>query len=160
MINKVCETKLTRYLDQQQVTFRLLHHQTPATTIEDAASQRGICPSQMVKCILLQDMGGQLALACAPGDKSVDPKKVRSLLQWRRMTCVNMKNVELITGYQIGTVTPLLLKTPMPVIFDHQILQHPVVTISSGSSMAGIAIQTQDLIKLVQPTFAHIQREE
>ncbi len=160
MTNKVHETKLTRYLNDQQVDFHLLHHQTPATTIEDAANQRGITPSQMVKCILLRDMSGQLALACAPGDKSVDPKKVRSLLQWRRMTCVNMKDVESITGYQIGTVTPLLLKTPMPIIFDHQILQHPVVTISSGSSMAGIALQTQDLIKLIQPTFAHIQRDE
>lgn len=160
MTNKVSETKLTQFLEQQQVAFRLLHHQTPATTIEDAANQRGITTNQMVKCILLRDMGGKLALACAPGDKSVDPKKVRTFLQWRRMTCVNMKDVESITGYQIGTVTPLLLKTSMPVIFDHQILEQPVVTISSGSSMAGIALQTHDLIQLCCPSFAHIQREE
>ncbi len=158
-MNKVTETVITRYLVQQQVNFRLLHHKTPATTIEDAAQQRGILPSQMVKCILLRDMGGQLALACAPGDRNVDPKKVRALLQWRRMTCVDLTDVESITGYRIGTVTPLLLKTPMPIIFDHQITQHSLVTISSGSTMAGIAIATNDLIQLCQPTFADIQRE-
>ncbi len=154
----VQQTRLTQYLDQQQVPYHLLHHQTPAKTIEDAAQQRGILPSQMVKCILLRDMGGQLALACAPGDKSVDPKKVRALLQWRRMTCVDLDLVENITGYQIGTVTPLLLKQPMPIIFDHQVTQHSLVTISSGSSMAGIAIQIDDLIQLCHPIFADIQR--
>ncbi len=155
----VQQTRLTQYLDQQQVAYHLLHHQTPATTIEDAAQQRGIVASQMVKCILLRDMGGQLALACAPGDKSVDPKKVRALLQWRRMTCVDLDQVETITGFKIGTVTPLLLKTPMPIIFDHQITQHDQVTISSGSSMAGIAIHIEDLIQLCQPIFADIQRK-
>ncbi len=158
-MNKVRETKLTQYLDLQQVAFHLLHHQTPATTIEDAAQQRGILPSQMVKCILLRDMGGQLALACTPGDKSVDPKKVRALLQWRRMTCVDLNQVESITGYKIGTVTPLLLKTSMPIVFDHQITQHSLVTISSGSSMAGIALQVNDLIQLCDPMFADIQRK-
>lgn len=155
----VQQTRITQYLDQQQVAYHLLHHQTPATTIEDAAQQRGILPSQMVKCILLRDMGGKLALACAPGDKNIDPKKVRTRLQWRRMTCVDMDQVETLTGYKIGTVTPLLLKTQMPIVFDHQIMQHSLVTISSGSPMAGIALQTKDLIPLCQPVFADIQRD-
>jgi len=156
---RVQQTRLTQYLDQQQVGYHLLHHQTPAVSIEDAANQRGILPSQMVKCILLRDMGGQLALACAPGDKSIDPKKVRTLLQWRRMTCVDVDQVEAITGYKIGTVTPLLLKTQMPIVFDHQVMQHSLVTISSGSPMAGIALQAEDLISLCQPVFANIQRD-
>ncbi len=158
-MSKVLTTKLTQYLEQQQVAFHLLHHKTPAITIEDAAQQRGINPNQMVKCILLRDMGGKLALACAPGDRSVDPKKVRALLQWRRMTCVDLKDVESITGYKIGTVTPLLLKNEMPIIFDHQLMQNSLVTISSGTNMAGIALQIDDLVQLCQPTFAHIQRD-
>jgi len=158
-MHKVSQTALTQYLREQRVDFHLLHHQTPATTIQDAARQRGILPGQMVKCILLRDMGGRLALACAPGDRSVDPKKVRTLLQWRRMTCVDMSEVESITGYQVGTVAPLLLKTAMPIIFDHQIMQNSLVTISSGSNMAGIALHIDDLIQLCSPSFADIQRD-
>lgn len=80
MMNNAFSTPITQYLDAQQVPYRLLPHATHATTIEAAARQRGIEPAQMVKCILLRDMGDQLALACAPGDRSVDPKKVRALL--------------------------------------------------------------------------------
>ena len=152
------ETKVTKYLDQQQVSYRLLRHKTPAVTIEDAARQRNVRPSQMVKSILLRDMGNLYALACTPGDRSVDPKKVRSLLACRRMTCVDLADVAKLTGYQIGTVTPLLLATPMTIIFDHTLMEEDLVTISSGSRMAGIALNRDDLIQLCQPTFADICR--
>ncbi|OLQ91795.1 hypothetical protein BIY21_12940 [Vibrio ponticus] len=158
MSNNPFGTKLTRYLAQQQVEFRLLMHSRPAVSIEDAATQRGIRPAQMVKAILLRDMGDLYALACVPGDQSVDPKKVRALLECRRMTCVDLSQVETITGYQIGTVTPLLLKQPMPIIFDPSLLDETEVTISSGSNLAGIALQCQDLVKLCEPTFAKICR--
>lgn len=152
-------THITQYLESQQVNFRLLPHLRPAVTIEDAAMQRGIRPSQMVKSIVLRDMSNRYAIACAPGDQSIDPKKVRALLEWRRMTCVSMEQVASLTGYQIGTVVPLLLKTPMTVIFDQQLLSEPEVTISSGSNMAGIALQCDDLIRLCQPRVANICRD-
>lgn len=158
-MNNLFETKVTRYLTEQQVSFRLLLHAVPAVTIEDAAKQRGIRTSQMVKSIVLRDMGNLYALACAPGDQSVDPKKVRALLECRRMTCVDLSLVPELTGYQVGTVTPLLLRTPMSIIFDHKILSEDEVTISSGSNMAGIAIRCDDLIKLCNPIFADICRE-
>ncbi|RJX70532.1 hypothetical protein DZ860_13185 [Vibrio sinensis] len=153
-------TKITEFLDQQQVQYRLLPHQTPAITIEDTAQQRGIAPNQMVKSILLRDMGNRYALACVPGDQSVDPKKVRALLSWRRMTCVELDLVPKLTGYQLGTVTPLLLTTSMPIIFDHQILENSEVTISSGSTMAGIALKCQDLLTLCSATIGDICRAE
>lgn len=152
-------THITQYLESQQVNFRLLPHQRPAVTIEDAAMQRGIRPSQMVKSIVLRDMSNRYAIACAPGDQSIDPKKVRALLEWRRMTCVSMEQVASLTGYQIGNVVPLLLKTPMTVIFDQQLLSEPEVTISSGSNMAGIALQCDDLIRLCHPRVANICRD-
>ncbi|ASO14964.1 TPA: hypothetical protein GRI80_21730 [Vibrio parahaemolyticus] len=158
MMNNAIHTPLMQFLADQNITFRLLPHQRPATTIEDAAQQRGIRPSQMVKAILLRDMGNQYALACAPGDRSVDPKKVRALLQCRRMTCVDQADVEAITGYKIGTVTPLLLKRQMPIVFDPSLLEEREVTISSGDRMAGLALSIDDLVQLCHPTVAEICR--
>ncbi len=157
-MNNPIHTPLMQFLADQNIPFRLLPHQRPATTIEDAAQQRGIRPSQMVKAILLRDMGNLYALACAPGDRSVDPKKVRTLLQCRRMTCVNQADVENITGYKVGTVTPLLLKRSMPVVFDPSLFEEREVTISSGDRMAGLALSIDDLVKLCQPTLADICR--
>ncbi|WPC73729.1 aminoacyl-tRNA deacylase [Vibrio porteresiae] len=157
-MNNELNTPLIQFLQTQQVSYRLLPHQHPATTIEEAAAQRGISPKQMVKCILLRDMSDRYALACTSGDTQIDPKKVRAVLQWRRMTCVNSINVKEITGYEIGTVTPINLKTEMPILFDNSILNQNEITISSGSRMAGIALKTSDLLTLVNPLINNIQR--
>ena len=158
MMTNSLDTTITRYLNAQRVSFRVLPHQSPATTIEDAAKQRGILPEQMVKCIVLRDMGNLYALACVPGDRLADPKRVRSLLGCRRMTCVDKSDIEKLTGYQVGTVTPLLLPTKMHIIFDHRLMQQSEVTISSGSLLAGIALQIDDLFDLCNPVLADICR--
>lgn len=158
MMTNSLDTTITRYLNAQRVSFRVLPHQSPATTIEDAAKQRGILPEQMVKCILLRDMGNLYALACVPGDRLADPRRVRSLLGCRRMTCVDKSDIEKLTGYQVGTVTPLLLPTKMSIIFDHRLMQQSEVTISSGSLLAGIALQIDDLFNLCDPVLADICR--
>lgn len=152
-------TLLTEYLDQQQVTYRLLPHTKPTTNIEETARQRNITPEIMVKSILLRDMGNQYVLACVPGNQSVDPKKVRAILNSRRMTCASYSEIFNITGYNLGTVTPLQLKTKIPIVFDLLIKQVDEVTISSGSDMAGIALNSKDLIALCHPILANICRD-
>ncbi len=144
------------YLDQQGIPYRVLSHQTPATTVEDAARQRGISSYQMVKCIALKDMGGKLALACVPGDRNADPKKVRAILECRRMTCLSKEEVENVTGYSLGTVSPLLLATPMPIFIDPLLQQAPFITISSGSNMAGLALDLSELVRISKAQWANI----
>ncbi|MGF1754161.1 YbaK/EbsC family protein [Vibrio makurazakiensis] len=152
-------TKITQYLDEQQVSYRLLHQSKPTTSIDDTAQERGVEPSQMIKCILLRDMDNNYTLACSSGDQSIDPKKVRAFLQCRRMTCVSIDDVETITGFKVGTVGPLQLKFNLPIIFDHSLKEKNWVTISSGDRMAGIAISMEDLVALSNPKFASINKD-
>ncbi|MCE0493428.1 aminoacyl-tRNA deacylase [Vibrio salinus] len=152
-------TKISQYLEKNRIRFRWLPHQTEAVSIADAAQQRGIRPHQMVKCILLRDMGNKHALACVPGDESVDPKKVREALGWRRMTCVCKNDIKQIINYQAGTITPLFIPEHIPVIFDSTLYEEPEVTISSGHTMAGILLSIKDLNKLVLPRIYDIVRK-
>ncbi|WP_087023812.1 aminoacyl-tRNA deacylase [Thaumasiovibrio subtropicus] len=153
------QTSVTATLDIADIPYQILWHQRPATSIEDAAAQRGVEPKVMVKTMLLEDMGGVRALACLPGDQQVDPRKVREVLGCRRMTCVSADKVRQITGYTPGTVTPLALPVPLPVIVDPQLQQHDTVTISSGDPMAGLALNSSALFALISPQFAAICRE-
>lgn len=152
-------THVTQYLESLSVQFRVLPHSRPATTIEDAAEQRGIRTAQMVKSIVLRDMSNRFAIACAPGNMSIDPKKVRNLLGWRRMTCVSPQEVISITGYEIGTVVPLMLNESIAVVFDNQIFDEKEVTISSGSKMAGLALRSEALAELCKPIMGDICRD-
>ena len=74
------------------------------------------------------------------------------------MTCASIDHVKEITGYEIGTVTPLNLTTQIPILFDHSIISQNEITISSGSKMAGIALATTDLLTLSKPLINNIHR--
>lgn len=152
------DTPVTQYLNQQGVSYTLLPHKTPAVSIEDAARQRGISPSIMLKTMLLRDMGGLMFVACVPGDQQVDPKKVRAHFECRRVTCVGFEEVQSITGYKPGTLTPFHLTHDIKVIFDRKILELPQVTISSGTDMAGVLLNTQDMLDLCTPHISDIVR--
>lgn len=151
-------TSITQYLTKQGVPFTLLPHKTPAVSIEDAARQRGISPNIMLKTLLLRDMGDLMFAACVPGDQQVDPKKVRAHFNCRRVTCVSFDEVESITGFKPGTLTPLRLPDDIQIIFDTKILQLPQVTISSGSDMAGVLINTSSILELCSPSTSDIVR--
>ncbi len=152
------DTPIIRYLNEQQIDFRLLPHDSPAISVQETARQRGISTDIMVKSILLRDMDNHFTLACIPGSQQVDPKKIRALLQCRRMTCVSATEVETISGYAPGTLTPLKIPKEMNLFFDVRLRQLDNVTISSGDLMAGIQLKLTDLVQLCQPRFADLCR--
>ncbi|MBD1555332.1 YbaK/EbsC family protein [Vibrio sp. S9_S30] len=156
--NSKIQTRITQYLREQKIPFRLLPHKTPAISIDDAARQRGISPSIMVKCILLKDMEGCYVLACVSGNEQADPRKVRTVLSSRRITCAPATEIESVTGYSLDCVAPILLTTTIPVIFDKKITLLERVTISSGSNMAGIELNLDDLLILTSPIISEISR--
>ncbi|CAH0532625.1 Cys-tRNA(Pro)/Cys-tRNA(Cys) deacylase YbaK [Vibrio stylophorae] len=155
----IIDTVVTRLLKARDIAFELRTHE-PLQQVHALAKARGISPSIMVKSLLLQDMGGQLALACVPGDHQVDPRLVRAALGCRRMTCVAAKDVAKLTGFAIGTVTPIALTQPLPILFDHQLAQHAVLSISSGDPRAGVLLAQQDLVALCQPQWHSLCRDQ
>ena len=45
MTHNSIDTAVTRFLEDEGVDFRLLHHSKPAKTIEEAALERGVDPT-------------------------------------------------------------------------------------------------------------------
>ncbi|MDD1791899.1 YbaK/EbsC family protein [Enterovibrio makurazakiensis] len=152
-------TPIIAVLRDSNISHRILPHDRAATTILDAAEQRGVDPRQLVKSMLLKDMGGQYALACLPGTASVDPKKVRALLGCRRMTCVDSAHVQSITGYSPGMITPIAVLGAMPIVFDPALSDFEHINISSGTPLAGVELAYEDLVALCQPVIADISRD-
>lgn len=152
------QTQVTTALDNTDVTYQVLWQSYATHSIHETAAQRGICPSQMLKTLVLRDMGGRYAIACLPGDQQVSPPKVRQALGYRRMTLASADQVRTTTGFEIGAVAPLGRATSLPVVFDRQVWAHETVTISSGDPRAGLWVKVKDLLALCQPICADICR--
>jgi len=144
-------TLVEDFLRKNSIPYRLLPHQKPAFTVEDAVRERGVKVDEMVKSILLVDKNKRYCLACIPGDKQVDPQRVSALLSFKRMSFASKDEIALITGHPLGAVCPLLLKQSIPIVFDEEIRLKNKVNISAGIPTLGVELSSADLIKLVNP---------
>jgi prolyl-tRNA editing enzyme YbaK/EbsC (Cys-tRNA(Pro) deacylase) len=155
------KTKITNILDAHQIPYRLLPHTEPVFTVEAAAAQRGVVKEEMVKSILLRERKKRrYVMACVTGDDRLNPQAVRAALptaeQWKRLTFARAEEILAVTGCVQGAVTPLGLPDEVPVVFDETIARCQKVNISSGDPMAGLELDTQDLISLAGAQLAPI----
>lgn len=153
-------TRVTRFLDQQGVPYRLLPHDEPVFTVETAAAQRGVNAEEMVKSILLRDKDRRYVMACVTGPSRLDPKAVRDVFgeDFKRLTFASAAEITRVTGYVQGAVNPLCLPEEVPVVFDQAIADCRRVNISSGDPLAGLELDPQDLIRLARAHLADISK--
>ncbi len=154
--------RLTRYLDAQQVPYRLLLHREAVFTVEAAAAQRGVVLEEMVKSILLRDRNRRYVMACVLGADRLEPKSVRAELGvgWKRLSFVSAEEIEERTGYVKGAVAPLLLPAEVPVVMDAKIRSLSRVNISTGDPLAGLELAAHDLVRLAGAHFAQIAQSD
>ncbi len=151
-------TRVTGLLDTGGINYRLLPHKKEVFTCETAAEERGVPLDEMVKSILLVDTKKNYFLACATSEKRIDTKKVKELLNCKKLSFASEKEIEEILGYTMGAIPPLLLKTNIPVVFDNEIINKEKVNICTGDPKAGLELNPVDLINLVNPKFGDITK--
>lgn len=154
----VMETKITQLLDSKEIKYKLLPHEKPVFTCEDAARERKVPLDEMIKCILLVDKKQKYFLACLTSDKRVEPQKVREIMGCSRLSFATEPEIEDILGYKMGAIPPLLLKTQVPIIFDNEIMKKEKVNISSGDPKAGLELSPKDLVSLINPRLGEISK--
>jgi prolyl-tRNA editing enzyme YbaK/EbsC (Cys-tRNA(Pro) deacylase) len=156
------KTKITDLLDARNIPYRVLPHTEPVFTVEAAAAQRGVIKEEMVKAILLRDKNRRYVMACTTGDSRLNPKAVREQLppEWKRLSFASAEEIKTVTGYVQGAVAPLCLPADIPVIFDNAIASCAKVNISSGDPMAGLELDTQDLINAAQARLGPIAEND
>jgi len=152
------ESSVIKLLDAKGINYRLLYHNRSVFTCEEAAKERGVLLSEMIKCILLVDKDENYFLACVPSDKKVYPQKVRELMNCKRLSFASKEEIEEVLGYTMGAIPPLLLKNDVPIIFDNEIINKERVNICTGNPKAGLELNSKDLIGLINPKFGDITK--
>ena len=67
------------------------------------------------------------------------------------MGAADPQEVERVTGYVPGAVSPLGLARPLRVLCDRRLCSRQEVSIGAGIRNAGVVLRTEDLIRLVGP---------
>jgi Cys-tRNA(Pro) deacylase len=139
-------------LERIHIPHRLFTHPGAVHSLEQAAQERGQRPEQVVRSILFRlgkDGHDQerYALALIAGSEQVSWKALRQHFARSRLTMARPEEVQAVTGYEIGAVSPFGLPEPLPVLLDRAILAQDEVSIGSGVRGTTVILQVTDLVK-------------
>ncbi len=150
------ETPVTRMLTELGVPHTLHIHKNPLRSLEQAASERGLEPDQIVRSLLFRLEGQRYVLVLVAGPGKVSWPKLRSALGVRRLTTAKEREVEAVTGFEPGAVSPIGLKSTLHIIADRGMLEQETISIGAGIRNAGVILLRDDLLGIIEADFADL----
>lgn len=139
---------LQAYLDDQQIPAELVFPDAPTPTVPAAAKAMNVEEDQIVKSVLFL-VNDKPFLVYGCGTRRVDPRKLAERLKVNRkvVKLADADQVLEITGYPVGTVPPIGLKTKMPAFMDPAVQAYEVVYAGGGGINALLRITPDELQK-------------
>jgi Cys-tRNA(Pro)/Cys-tRNA(Cys) deacylase len=145
------------------VPWDILEH-GPVSTIDDVLKLLNLQLEQMVKSVAFalrtpqqRNVQGsdkaqvdRLCLVALPADRKVDTGKVARLLAIRRSDIhfATAAQVELLTGFGVGSIPPFGLPPEVPVMLDQKLLEQHHVWCGTGKPTESLRISIDNLRKL------------
>jgi prolyl-tRNA editing enzyme YbaK/EbsC (Cys-tRNA(Pro) deacylase) len=95
-------------------------------------------------------------LVLVAGPAKVSWSSLRKYLGVRRLTTANDSEVQDVTGFVPGAVSPVGLKRSMRILADQGLKDQQIVSIGAGIRNAGIILRTEDLLRSIEVEFVDI----
>ena len=153
------ESIVTRILDKKNIKYEIRLHTRKVYTSVEAAHERGVNLDQIVKCMIVKTPNDIYVLALLPGNRNLDAKLLSSYLNVKKVEIAKKEDVERITGYRIGAISPIGFKKQLKTVMDKKILNNEFITISAGRPDAGLYLKVKDLVLIINPEFSFISKE-
>ncbi|RMF48278.1 MAG: hypothetical protein D6755_04060 [Anaerolineae bacterium] len=138
---------VARALQAMGIPHRVFRHTRPITSLEEAAAARGQSPRQIVRSILFRTGKESYVLVLAAGPEQLSWPALRRHLGQSRLTMATPAEVLEVTGYRVGAVGPLGLKTPLPVLVDASVLAQEEISCGSGERGVAVILRVEDLLR-------------
>jgi Cys-tRNA(Pro)/Cys-tRNA(Cys) deacylase len=154
------KTNAARILDGLNILYELKEYTVDETDLSatSVALKVGMPPEQVFKTLVARGDKTGVIMACVPGDAELDLKELAAVSGNKKVEMVSLKEVQPLTGYIRGGVSPLGPKKRYPVFIDESVLLWPVVAISAGIRGCQILLEPNDLIRAVDARSSAIAR--
>ena len=132
-------------LEELGIPHKIFRHESPVNSFEQAASDRGQKPGQVVRSILFRIAEDEFIMALVAGSTQISWKALRKHLGRSRISMATEDEVLAVTGYRVGTVGPFGLPHPLKVLIDASVMREEEVSIGSGMRNTAIILKSADL---------------
>ncbi|MFD3449824.1 Cys-tRNA(Pro) deacylase [Microbacteriaceae bacterium 4G12] len=152
------KTIACRMLDTKKIPYSLHEYKWDEEHLDaqHVAAQISLPLEQVFKTLVLKGDKTGVVMACIPSHKELDLKALASCSNNKKVEMVSVKEIQTITGYIRGGVSPLGVKKRYPLYIDESAIHLDPISISAGKRGLQIFLKGADLIQVAEATTASI----
>jgi Cys-tRNA(Pro)/Cys-tRNA(Cys) deacylase len=156
------KTNAARFLDSLKIDYKLLEYEIDESDLgaENVAKKVNLPPGQVFKTLVARGDKTGILMACIPGNAELDLKAMAAVSGDKKVEMVYVKEIQQITGYIRGGVSPIGTKKRYPIFLDESAMRFPFISISAGARGSQIFISPGDLIEALDIKLCKIARSE
>jgi len=145
------KTNAARLLDNLKIDYKLVEYEVDESDLsaESVARKVNLPPGQVFKTLVARGDKSGVLLACIPGNSELDLKAMAAVSGDKNVEMVHVKEIQQITGYIRGGVSPVGTKKRYLVFLDESAMMFPFISISAGVRGSQFFVSPRDLIETV-----------
>ena len=143
------KTNAARVLDGLKIDYKLVEYEVNESDLSAESVARKVNQplEQVFKTLVCRgDKTGEL-MVCIPGNAELDLKAIASTSGNKKVEMVHVKEIQQLTGYIRGGVSPIGTKKHFPIFLDESAMKFQFISISAGTRGSQIFISPGNLIK-------------
>lgn len=155
------KTNVARILDGLKVSYELREYTVDESDLsaESVAQKVGVPLAQVFKTLVVYGDKTGVLMACIPGGRELDLKALAMISGNKKVDMVPLKDVQKLTGYIRGGVSPLGAKKQYDIYIDESIILWTYIAISAGIRGCQILIAPDDLVRATSAKLSNISRD-
>ena len=123
---------------------------------EEAADKLGVPHDRLFKTLVALADSSRMVVAVVPVSTQLDLKRLARAVKAKKTKMADKKDVERVTGYLLGGVSPLGQKKRLPTIVDASALNFKTIYVSAGRRGLQVELAPQDLASLTAAGMSQI----
>ncbi|HEX7713113.1 MAG TPA: Cys-tRNA(Pro) deacylase [Bacillota bacterium] len=116
-----------------------------------ASRELGIDEHLAIKTLIMEDENHNPLVVLMHGDREVSTKELARIIGVKSVTPCTPENASKHSGYLVGGTSPFGTRRKMPVYVEETILDLPVIYINGGKRGFLVAMNPEELNRLVDP---------
>ena len=135
--------KLDKILKESELTFEIIHHEKPILSAQDGADFLNIEVGQTAPTLIIKTDKGFFSLVLSGSRGKIDFEKIADILSCSKVKLATPKEVQKITGYEVGAVP--LVGLDLPYIVDNRLLNYDFIYGGTGHPTITLKIEPKAL---------------
>ncbi len=143
------KTNAARILEQAGIhfTIRSFAAENWDLSAEMAADLLGLPPDRVFKTLIARGDRTGVISASIPAGCELDLKALARLSKDKKVEMVSLKEVQQLTGYMRGAVSPVGMRHNYPYYLDQSVFNHTTIIVSAGARGVQLEISPAELIR-------------